>query len=98
METTSDTRTRILNKFHVLHYFVRLPLCCHLSHVNKTYQNIGVKVQSLLPISTYDSTEQHDKIGGIHFGIALVQTDTYPDKFYFLSLWMTETIVLCIIS
>lgn len=35
--------------FHVRHRPVRLPLCCHLLHGNKTQQNIGQKVQPLLP-------------------------------------------------
>ena len=29
--------------------FIRLPLCCHLSHSNRMYQNMGRKVQPLLP-------------------------------------------------
>ena len=35
--------------FHVRGHFVRLPLCCHQSHGNSMQQNIGGKVQPLLP-------------------------------------------------
>ena len=35
--------------FHVRSHLVRLSLCCHLSHSNKTLWNIGGKVQPLLP-------------------------------------------------
>jgi len=31
--------------FHVIHHFVRLPLCCHLSRDSKMQQNIGQKNQ-----------------------------------------------------
>ena len=34
---------------HVRHCCVRLPLCCHLSHGNNMEQNIGGKIQLLLP-------------------------------------------------
>ena len=35
--------------FHVRHHFVRLPLCCHLSHGNRMWRNTGGKIQPLLP-------------------------------------------------
>ena len=34
---------------HVRHCFVRLLLCCYLSHSNKMQQNIGRRIQPLLP-------------------------------------------------
>ena len=39
--------------FHVRRNFVRLSLCCHLSHGNKIWWNTGGKVQPLLPYHQY---------------------------------------------
>ena len=47
MEKLNDTPL-LYTHFHGRCHSVRLPLCCHLSHHN-TYQNIGGKVQALLP-------------------------------------------------
>ena len=44
MEEFNDTPL-----FHILHHFVRLFFCCHLSHSNKTQWNTGGEFQSLLP-------------------------------------------------
>jgi len=46
MEEFSDTPLLHMH-FHVRCHFVRLPLCCHLSHINKKWLNIGGKVQPL---------------------------------------------------
>ena len=61
--------------FHVRCHSVRLPLCCHLSHGNKTWWNIDGKVQPLLPYHRdlpLDVLGQHNKIGGITHRAALV--------------------------
>ena len=48
MEEFNDTLLLHLC-YHVRHHFVRLLLCCHLSHGNNVQWNIGRKVQHLLP-------------------------------------------------
>ena len=40
---------------HPHFHFVRLPLCCHLSHSNKMQWDIGGKVQPLLPYHQHPS-------------------------------------------
>ena len=42
--------------FHVRRHFVRLPLCCHLSHGNIISWNTGRKVQPLLPYHQHPLT------------------------------------------
>ena len=54
MEQFSDTSLLHMH-FHIRHHFFRLPLCCHLSYSNKVQQNIGGKVQSLLPYHQHPS-------------------------------------------
>jgi len=73
LEEFSDTPS-LYTHFHVRCYFVRVPLCCHLSHGNKTEQNVGGKVHPPLlhhhhlPLILWANS----KVGGITFRAALV--------------------------
>ena len=59
--------------FHVRRHFVRLPLCCHLSHRNNMLRNIGHSASTAMVLtSTSDIVSQNNKIGGINFKTALI--------------------------
>ena len=54
--------------FHIKHHFVRLPLCCHLSHDKKNvmeYWQEGSASTAISPLSTSDIVGQHNEIGSI---------------------------------
>ena len=57
--------------FHVRRNFVRLSLCCHLSHGNKILWNIGRNAPIPLT-SASDVVGQHNKTEGITFRAAFV--------------------------
>ena len=73
MEEFSDAPL-LHTHLYVRDHLVRLPLCCHLSHSNNMECNIGEKVGPLLPYHQLspDVVDQHNKIGDITFGAALV--------------------------
>ena len=65
--------TPLLHKhFYVRHHFVRLPLCCHLSHSNKIQWSIGSASTAIPPTSTFDIINQHNRIRGSTFRTVLV--------------------------
>ena len=71
--------THFLVRCHV----VRLPLCCHLSHSNKMQQNIGKKVQPLLPYYQHlplNVVDQHNNTRNITMGAAQYKNNTVKLK------------------
>ena len=65
----------LLTYFHVRYHFVRLLLCCHLSHGNNMQEDSGGQVQPLLLYQQYLPDVimgQYNKIGSITFGEALL--------------------------
>jgi hypothetical protein len=61
MEKLNDTPVLVTN-FYIRRHFARLPLCCYLSHGNKTYELLAGR---------FNLYGQH-KTGGITFGESLV--------------------------
>ena len=72
-EELSDTLL-LHTHFHVRHHFVRLPLCCHLSHGNNMQWNIGGNVYPLVCCTTniHLLMGKHNKLGSITFGEAVI--------------------------
>ena len=60
---------------YVSQHFVWLPLCCHQSHCDKNVSEYCCEDSTPFcpPTSASDSAGQHNKIGGITFGAALVR-------------------------
>ena len=56
----------------VRHHFDRVPLCCHLQQNVKGYWWEGSASTAIPPTSTSDTVSQHNELGGITFGAALV--------------------------
>ena len=74
MEEFNDTPLLHMH-FHVRCQFVRLLLCCHLSHGNNMQEDSGAQVQPLLLYQQYLPDVimgQYNKIGRITFGEALL--------------------------
>jgi len=59
---------RLRMHFHIRCHFVSLPLCCPLTHSNKMWWDIGVKVQLLLschqflPLMSWDNVIKHEAL------------------------------------
>ena len=59
--------------FHIRYHFVRLLLCCHLSHSNKMkYHQESSPYTAIPPVSTADIMGHCNETGSITFGAALV--------------------------
>ena len=73
---------------HVSCHSFRLPLCCHLSHSNKTEQSMGGKIQALLPyhqhppLMLWTNTMKHEAL--------LLEQCSYK----LLERWKSNNIVL----
>jgi len=61
--------------FHVRCHFVRVPLCCHLSHQQNVieYWQEDSTSTAIPPTYTSDFVGQHNKMGGVTFRAALIQ-------------------------
>lgn len=78
--------------FHVWHHFVRLALCCHLSHSNKMWWNTGGTVQPLLlyqHASTSGAMGEYNNIGDITLGA--VQNIFSTEICFWLHLYISVT-------
>ena len=92
MEEFSDTPL-LHTRFPVRRYFVRLPLCCHLSHSNNMECGWEVSASTALPpMPTYDVMCQHKEIGSVTFRAALgwglfMHVFCLDFKFFHLHSW-----------
>ena len=80
--------------FHVRRHFVRLSLCCHLSHGKETEYCWKGSASAVIPTPTSDTDCQHYKTGSISFRVALIHSLPPLLKPFFSTLLLSTQILI----